>query len=197
MFLIEREKLRNNNLKSSKDNNKQEKIFASSDILLEMAKDEYSKERERANALDNKASFFITLIVAIATIFVPIIPFGMILPLFGMGTCAQKCIMSMLLSGIIIAFAILTFAFKNLYDSYKLTDYKRPNLACIDIESNHTATREQLNKELCDHYKTVVDDNLEVNEKKCVSITKGLKLCGAGFLLLIVSTVGLIIMIGG
>lgn len=174
-----------------------EKKYISSGILLEMAKDEYAKERERANALDNKASFFITVIVAVATIFVPIIPFGKLLSLYQKGACTQKCITSVLLVLIAVAVGFLVYAFIKLYDAYKLTDYKRPNLECINTESNHTAQNDQLNKGLCDHYKTVVDYNIEVNKTKCDSISDGIKSCGIGLLLLIASTIGLIITIGG
>ena len=173
------------------------KEFISSGILLEMARDEYTKERERANALDNKASFFITVIVAVATIFVPIIPFGKIVPLYKTGLCVQKCFASVLLAGIIISVFILAFAFKKLYDAYKLTDYMRPNLDVIDDLQFHFLPTDKVEKGMSDHYKTVVDDNIAVNGKKCKSITLGIKLCGVGFMILIVTTIGLIITIGG
>lgn len=171
--------------------------FISSGILLDMAKDEYTKERERANALDSKASFFITVIVAAATVFVPIIPFEKLVRLYQDGVCAQKCIVSVFLVVVAIAFIFLVLAFRKLYDAYKLTGYKRPNLDCIEIENNHTAKNDELNKGLCDHYKTVVDDSIKVNGKKCDSIAAGIKYCGTGLLLLIISTIGLLITVGG
>lgn len=174
-----------------------EKKYISSGILFEMAKDEYTKERERANALDNKASFFITVIVAVSTIFVPIIPFGRLISLYQKGACTQKCIVSVLLVLIVIAVAFLISAFIKLYGAYRLTDYKRPNLECISTEGNHTAPNDQLYKGLCDHYKTVVDYNIIVNGKKCDTIAEGIKACGIGLFLLIISTVALIITIGG
>ena len=84
--------------------------FISSGILLDMAKDEYTKERERANALDSKASFFITVIVAAATVFVPIIPFEKLVRLYQDGVCAQKCIVSVFLVVVAIAFIFLVLA---------------------------------------------------------------------------------------
>ena len=54
----------------------------SSNVLLIMAKDEYSKESEISNTLDNKSSFFITAIIAITTLFVPIIPFKHLIAFF-------------------------------------------------------------------------------------------------------------------
>ena len=136
-----------------------EKEFISSGVLLELARDEYTKERERANALDNKASFFITVIVAVATIFVPIIPFGKIVPLYKTGSCVQRCFVSVFLVGITAAFVILVLAFRKLYDAYKLTDYMRPNLDVIDDQQFHILPTDKVEKGMCDHYKTVVDDN--------------------------------------
>lgn len=178
-------------------NSVENKQFISSGILLEMARDEYTKERERANALDNKASFFITIIIAVATIFVPIIPFGKIVRFYQKEYCTVKCIATLWLIILLLASIVIIVAFRKLYDAYKLTDYKRPSLDCISVESNHMCSNEQLNKGLCDHYKTVVDDNYAVNERKCKSISEGLKLCGVGFFMLIVSTIGMIVVVGG
>lgn len=188
--------MRNSN-QQKEHNQTEQQLFMSSAILLEMAKDEYTKERERANALDNKASFFMTVIIAVATIFVPIIPFGRLVSLYLNGICARKCIVSGLMFAVLIAFATLIIAFRRLYDAYKLTDYMRPSLACIDDEKNHKIPNDQLNKGLCDHYKTVVDDNIKVNERKCKSITDGIRYCGVGLVLLILSTIGMLITIGG
>ena len=171
--------------------------FTSSRILLEMAKDEYTKERERANALDNKASFFLTVIVAVATIFIPIIPFEKIIVVFSSGDCWRKCLTSALLVGLIVAISLLRGAFIKLYDAYKLMDYKRPSLEAIADNQYHVMSEDQMNKGLCDHYKTVVDYNVKVNDKKCESITAGIKQCGTGFLALAITAICIQIVIGG
>lgn len=171
--------------------------FISSGILLEMAKEEYTKERERANSLDNKASFFMTVIVAISTIFVPIIPFSRIYSVYLTGSCFQKCCSSVLILGLLSTFTISIIAFQKLYNAYKLTDYMRPNLDVINGKQFHINRTDVVEKGLCDHYKTVVDDNIMVNNKKCIFINEGIRLSVISFLLLIISTIGLIITIGG
>ena len=168
-----------------------------SHILLEMAKDEYTKERERANALDNKASFFITVIVAVATVFVPIIPFSKFIGVFNNEECWRKCLTSILLVGLSVAIVLLIIAFIKLFNAYKLTDYKRPSLEAITDDQFHIATEDQINKGLCDHYKTVVDDNVAVNARKCEFITDGIKLCGVGFLVLAVVAICMQVIVGG
>lgn len=176
---------------------KKEKKYKSSGILLEMAKEQYAAEAARSDGLDGKASFFITLIIAVATIFVPIFPFGKLTMIFAVGTCSQKWISGITTLGVVMAFALLIIAFKHLYEAYKLRDYMRPSLDCIDTESNHTAPMDKLNKGLCDHYKFVVDSNIETNNKKAESINKGVKFSGFGFAILIVSTIGILVTAGG
>lgn len=171
--------------------------YPAAHILLELARDEYTKEKERANALDGKASFFITVIVAVATIFVPIIPFSKIMGVFVSGECWQKCLTSVLILGLVVAFSFLIAAFKHLYDAYKLTDYMRPDIKALTDNSIHTAAEDETCRGLCTHYKTIVDDNVKVNEKKCKSISNGLRLCGIGFLILTASTICLQIIAGG
>lgn len=46
-------------------NTKIQQEFVSSEILLNMAMDEYAKECERTNTLDNEASFFMTILTAV------------------------------------------------------------------------------------------------------------------------------------
>ena len=67
------------------DNEQQDKInnsaelkkpyYPSAHILLQCAWDEYTKERERSQFLDSKASFFMSAVVLVAAVFVPMIPF--------------------------------------------------------------------------------------------------------------------------
>ena len=174
-----------------------EKNNASSDILLEIARDEYSKGFERTNALDNKAGFFITVIIAISTIFIPIIPFERILSVYTGDCCFQKCLVSIMLFGIIIAFTLLIYADYKFYRAYRLAEFKHVNIDNVIEKKNHTTPKVQLNKALCDHYKKIVDHNNKVGNDKCESISIGIKYSGIGVLLLFVCTIVLIILIGG
>ncbi len=49
--------------------------FPAASTLLEVSMDEYAKERERTNTIENKANVFISVIIALFTIYIPIIPF--------------------------------------------------------------------------------------------------------------------------
>lgn len=167
--------------------------FESSGIFLEMAKDEYTKESERANSLDGKSSFFITVIVAVATIFVPIIPFSKFRDFFKSSEGNREGFAIIFLFLLLTSFVFLANAFLEFYKAYKLTEYLHPNLKMIDTKENHIAEQEIVNKALCDHYKEIVEGNREVNDNKCVHIASGLSFCGIGFLLLVATTIGLLV----
>lgn len=177
--------------------NAEEKEYPSSGILLEMAKEEYRAERERSTGLDGKSSFFISVIIAVATIFIPIIPYGKLAKVFQGGTCSQKWLLGLFCIAILISFVFLILSFKKLYDAYRLRDYKRPSLDCISMEINHISPNDKVNKGLCDHYKTVVENNIGVNDTKVKSINVGIRMCGIGFLIMVIAAIGILVTVGG
>ena len=141
----------------------------------------------------HKSSFFITVIVAVATIFVPIIPFSKLTGFFKNTEGNQEGFAVLFLILLVISFVFLANAFLEFYKAYKLTEYLHPNLEMIDTKENHMAEQEIVNKALCDHYKEIVDGNREVNDNKCVHIASGLSFCGIGFLLLVATTIALLV----
>lgn len=171
------------------------KQFPSSEILFELARDEYDKEIARLESLDNKSSFFITVIIGVATIFLPIIPFQKILNVYRDGQCPICCIMTFFILGIFTSFFLLIFAFINLYKAYQLTVYQRVSFDGIIDKSFHEMEPELLYRSLCNHFDTIVKDNTANNNLKCIHIKKGIKLCSIGFVILFVSTIGLLIIL--
>ena len=51
-----------------------EMTFKSASIAVQVMMDEYTKERERGGILDNKAVALITILIALITVYLPIIP---------------------------------------------------------------------------------------------------------------------------
>lgn len=101
--------------------------YPSAHVLLQCAWDEYTKERERSQFLDSKASFFMSAVVLVATVFVPMIPFEGIRNVL-MGTLSWLSIaVTVLTIFLITSFIILALAFKALYDGYNIRSYKRFN----------------------------------------------------------------------
>ena len=170
--------------------------YPSAFLLLESAKDEYTKERERSSILDGKAAHFMTAILLVATIFIPINPFDKVVSVFQGSDCIVICATLLLLFILAVSFAILAYAFKRLYDAYAIREYLRFELENTDVEYR-VKPNNIIASALCDHDRGIVENNIKVNNKKVEAVNKGVKACGIGFLLLSVSTICLKIVIGG
>ena len=173
--------------KNKKKKDKSEKAgtqgiaFPSATVLLEIAKDEYTKERERTQFLDNKASFFMSAIILVATIFIPVIPFNKFRSVFRDGDTMQKMCLCVLCVLLVVAFLLLVTAFRNLYLSYKIKGYERfnvENLSKIDV---HGQKRDLVEKALCEDYRNTIEANIKNNDDKVVYIQSGIKEFQPGF----------------
>lgn len=181
--------------KESLDTENKEEPYPAAPILLDVAKDEYTKERERANILDNKASIFISAIIAMITIFIPIIPFNKFIGLYVSGTKLQIIIATTSVCVFVLAVVFLTMAFYNLYNAIKLKGYKRVCFEDINDENIILRKSNVVERGLIDHYYTILKDNSLINDQKATKVTLGLKYSIVGFLLLALSTIILIIIV--
>ena len=180
------------------DDRGKERQYPSSAILLDSARDEYTKERERSQIIDGKAAHFMTAIILVVTVFIPIIPLTDILPFYySTADCIWKCISAVIISVMLASFVVLILAFKCLYDAYKLQKYMRYNSNNLDDDTLHKEARDYILRAMCANYKELIDYNIEQNNKKADAVTRGLRLCSIGFLLLAVSAMLLRIIIGG
>ena len=184
---------------TSEDSSRDEMTqYPSAFLLLESAKDEYTKERERSSILDGKAAHFMTAILLVVTVFIPIIPLTEILPFYASETdCVQLCIVTLIIIVLLVSFGVLIAAFKSLYDAYKLKSFERFNSNNLDDELLHREAQDYIARTMCADYKEHIDYNIEENGRKAESVTKGLRLCGVGFLLLAGSAMILRVVIGG
>lgn len=171
-------------------------VFPSAFLLLECARDEYSKERERTQFLDNKSSFFMSAIILVATIFVPFIPFDQIRKAVISGSDVQRVAVCILGTLVAVSFAFLVIAFKNLYDAYKIKGYERFNIENLIDITILTADKNHVEKGLCQNYKETIEKNIKKNDDKADSIAAGLRDCAIGFLLLAASAIILVCFIG-
>lgn len=175
-----------------------EVMYPSSYLLLDSARDEYTKERDRSSILDGKAAHFMTAILLVVTVFIPIIPLTEILPFYASETdCVKLCIVTLIIIVLLVSFGVLIAAFKSLYDAYKLKSFERFNSNNLDDELLHREAQDYIARTMCADYKEHIDYNIEENGRKAESVTKGLRLCGVGFLLLAGSAMILRIVIGG
>lgn len=170
--------------------------FPSAGLLLDIARDEYAKERERSQILDNKASFFMSAIILMITIFIPFIPIQEICAVIVEGTKKQNSITCAFGTLTIVSFVLLAYAFKKLYDAYRIKGYERFNIENLVDLNNLRTDRNIMEKSLCENYKNTVEKNIDKNEDKANKVANGIKLCSIGFLLLALSAIVLVCVVG-
>ena len=167
----------------------------SSQQFMEIAKDEYAKERERATSLDNKASAMFTAIIAVLAFVIPDIPFeefrnvsGTIVEnvLFGVG-------IAILGTGFIFAFVSCW----NLIKAFSLKNYRRLNEEDLIDERYLQLMPDESSVVMLKAYKQNTEKNEEFNDDKCEKIEKGMKSGIAGIGLIIAASIFLRIFIGG
>ena len=164
--------------------------YPSAGLLLQCARDEYDKERDRTRNLDNKASFFMSAIILVATIFIPIIPFSEIKSIILHGTCSERWLVGIFGVVMVVSFIILLLAFKSLYDAFKIKEFWRYESKNMDDIVLHSSPPDVIESTLCENYRKIVETNIEANDGKALSVNKGLKLCAIGFLILAISAIG-------
>ena len=170
--------------------------YPSAPLLLDCVKNEYEKERNRMQNLDTKASAFMTAIILILTLFVPIIPFNALQTVFIKGADWQKGVVCTLSIPLITALGLLALAFKNLYNGYKPRRIYRFEIQNAKDISLLKTQQNIMEKALCDHYCELIEENITVNNDKADKIAAGLKLASIGFLILAVIATILVTCIG-
>ena len=171
--------------------------YPSASVLLDISLDEYAKERERTNTIESKANAFISVIIAIFTIYIPIIPFsklGIAYSTFNkIGVVCLTVTLCVLLSSIIL----LVFAFINLYRGYKVKPYLRVEFSSLNDDSILAQSENDVKRALVEHYNTILTGNAKINTEKAEAVADGIKYSIIAFALLSLSAITLIIMIGG
>ena len=171
--------------------------YPSASVMLEVSMDEYAKERERSNILDNKANAFISVIIAVFTLYIPIIPFSKLIAAYShlgkvgvIGVTIALCVM-------VTALVLMVIAFTNLYKGFKIQPFVRVEFSNLKDPDLLKCSENDVKKGLIDHYNTILTSNADINSKKAERISVGLRYSIISFVLLSLSTIALIIMLGG
>lgn len=191
----------NTKKKSSKDKvdkkylSESKDIYPSAHILLDISRDEYTKEKERTNFIDNKLGIFITAIFAITTIYIPIIPFDKFKNIY---TGNEKVIIILatifilILSISIICLFIALFYFIN---AITLKPFNRVSHESLIDEENLKCFPNIIEKSLVEYYCGMLENNTNINNTKAKKFSKGLIYVTFFFVLLMVSSIGLLIIV--
>lgn len=164
--------------------------YPSSSILLEICKDEYTKEKERATNFETKAGLFLTGIIALITIYLDIIPFQKIssnlLTAADNITIIFTTIYCLLLLLAFIFIILSFFHFTCVLDSQKYMRVEYDNLNC---EQNNMAAPDLVMYAMNQHYYQILKHNTSINNKKANKFSLGIKFTLIAFILLIISTI--------
>ncbi len=165
--------------------------------MLDISRNEYERERERASILDNKASFFISALIAVVTIFIPIIPFAELRAFLKNSTKTEIVLATINLCLFLLAIIFFILALYNLYKGFCLKKYKNINIEDLNDEETLQFSENQVKRGLLKHYNTILSYNIDVNNKRAEKISVGFKYSIFSFAFLCISTISLIIIIGG
>lgn len=171
--------------------------YPSASIMLEISKNEYERERERSNMLDNKASFFLSASIAVLTIFIPIIPFSKMIGFFSTATKGYASIVIIVLCLLFASLIFFITSARNLYAAYSIRSFKNINYDNLNDEGILQTKKNQTERGLVRHYNGILVYNAKINDEKANKIRVGLKYCVLSFSFMFVSTILLIIFIGG
>lgn len=171
--------------------------YPSATTMLQISQNEYERERERSNMLDNKASFFLSASIAVLTIFVPIIPFSKIIDFFYSATKSYTIMAIIALCILFTALVLFIISIYNLYSAYNVQKFKNIEYENLNDDQILQTSKNQTERGLINHYNTILIFNAEVNNKKAKKIQIGLKYSVISFSFIFISTILLIILIGG
>ena len=171
--------------------------FPSASLLLDCVRDEYEKERDRMQNLDNKASWLMYAILVIMTIFVPVIPFSKFQHIFTQGADWQRGIIYIFSIPLIASLVLLMLAFRRLYQTYSPKTIFRFDIKNATNPDCQVLSQNDMEIALCAHYRDAIKENIKTNNKKAEGIHVGLQLAFWGFFTLAIIAVILVICIGG
>ena len=171
--------------------------YPSASILLDVSLDEYAKERERTNTIESKANAFISVIIALFTIYIPIIPFSKLSIAYSTFNKPGIVCLTVTLCVMLLSIILLIFAFANLYKAYKVKGYHRVEFGSLNDDSILVQSENNVKRALVEHYNTILTENAKINTEKAEAVAAGIKYCIIAFALLSLSAITLIIMIGG
>lgn len=183
-------------------------IYPYAEWMLSEIKNEYAVERERENKIGTKASAFITVIVAIITLYIPMIPFENFLP-FWYATTTTNVEMALMVICIIVmsgGLILLLVAFGFFIKAYGVKGYKRVMVDDLLNIANLTGElegkdRDYIAQGIVAHYHTILrgtldeKGNMEINSESADIVAIGIVLTVIGFVLLSIATIALRIVV--
>lgn len=186
--------------KSDDDNkkNNQSLSYPNAALMLDIIRSEYDVENERKKTLDSKAATFITVNVALLTIFIPLIPFTSIIDFWNNDISGMKTLAIFGFIGLGISVVLLIVAFVLLVRVAAISGYARVDLDSILECSAQNIERSEISyvqQGLVAHYYTIlrgtIDEkgNCKINSDRADGIQYGITITVIGYVFLFISTI--------
>lgn len=163
--------------------------FQGASSALPTMVDEYTKERERASILDNKSISLITILIALLTVYVPLIPFDTIDSTYLNGSKIEFALVFIAILMLIVSFIITAISFNKLIRTIKLQEYRKADIDIICKEEYLMCSKDVMEKALCEHYQELIHHNSKLNENKVKNLGGCFTMITIVFVLLLASTV--------
>lgn len=194
--------LRENTYLSNKNNRKKKHkppskkndsqiIFQSASSALPTMVDEYTKERERAGILDNKAISLITILIALLTVYIPLISFDTIYNAYLNGSKIRFALVFLAVLMLIVSFILTAISFNRLIKTVKLQEFRKADIDTICKDDYLKCDSDVMEKALCEHYKELIQYNSKINDEKVKNLSGCFDMISIIFFLLLISTVTL------
>ncbi|HAT4315837.1 hypothetical protein [Clostridium perfringens] len=133
--------------------------------------DEYTKERERGGIIDNKAIGLITILLALVTVYIPIIPFEKFKNVYKTGDKNQLIMMTFIVLIFIMALSLAIITFTILIRIVDLKTYKRVDIDILTKDKFLSEDEDIYERALCRHYRKLIEQNSKVNDTKSKKIS--------------------------
>ena len=207
------------NDKEKKPNNKTEKDYnnsqknSDSDYLyakwmLSEIKEQYAVENERENRISTKASTFITVIVAIIALYIPLVPFDKLVDFFEMESYSLSGKVMAIIMLVFLGVGLITLMFSFIYflRAYKVKGYNRVsvdnlyNIAC-ETRNKTDKTESRIAQGITEHYHKILrgdsdtDGNMKINTYSAQNVKIGIILTVIGFAIISIATITLRIVV--
>lgn len=176
------------------------------EMILREIKDEYLVENERENKISAKASAFITVIIAIIALYIPMLPFGKLKGFFtSNATNTEKSWTIVFLIILAVGMIFMMIAFAHLLKAYSVKGHNRvkvDNLLHIANQIDESKIeKSRMYHDLVDHYHQIlrgtldIPGNMKINSDDADAVEKGMFWIVLGFVVLSIATIALRILV--
>lgn len=170
------------------------KSYPSTESFMEIAKDEYTKERERAHVLDNKASVVLTAIIAVMAFVIPSIPFEKMLSYQGTHTTFFLFVIGIFV--FVFGVLLVCIACGRLFKALLPKGYKRINQEDLSDEKYYDYPSDVSAVLMLRSYTDSSKHNEKINDYKGKRITEGIMYGFIGVFIIMGASIFLRILIG-